>query len=189
MKQNSENGPLTYTPKEGFTGTDTFTYLLVDNKTGNSDLGKVTVVVKTPEQKGCYTVEILQCWGEKSVRATLNVRDINVPEGANIFELLLESLRKTGGFTENEIFSNVLEEPERRRALLNCLGIANNDNTTYEELGQLILDYQKSNCGSVQPAKQCYTLEILQCWGEEAVKDADQREISVPTGQICLKLC
>ncbi len=183
IKQNSENGPLTYTPKEGFTGTDTFTYLLVDNKTGNSDLGKVTVVVKSPEQKGCYTVEILQCWGEKSVRATLNVRDINVPEGANIFELLLESLRKTGGFTENEIFSNVLEEPERRRALLNCLGIANNNNTTYEELGQLILDYQKSNCGSVQPAKQCYTVEILRCWGEEAVKDLlTQREISVPTG-------
>ncbi|HRX11454.1 MAG TPA: hypothetical protein P5210_07395, partial [Draconibacterium sp.] len=124
-----------------------------------------------------------QCWGDKSVRATLNVRDISVPEGANIFDLLLESLRKTGGFTEDEIFSNVLEEPERRRALLNCLGIANNDNTTYEELGQLIFDYQKSNCGVVQPEKQCYTIEILQCWGDEAVKDVlTQREISVPTG-------
>jgi hypothetical protein len=183
IKQNSENGPLTYTPKEGFIGTDTFSYTLHDNKTGNSDLGKVTVVVKTPEQKGCYTVEILQCWGEKSVRATLNVREINVPEGANIFELLLESLRKTGGFTENEIFSNVLEEPESRRALLKCLGIATNDNTTYEELGQLIFDYQKSNCGSVQPAKQCYTIEILRCWGDEAVKDLlTQRKIGVPTG-------
>ncbi|HPE75152.1 MAG TPA: Ig-like domain-containing protein, partial [Draconibacterium sp.] len=183
IKQNSEIGPLEYTPKQGFTGTDTFSYTLVDNKTGSSDMGKVTVVVKSPEQKGCYTVEILQCWGDKSVRATLNVRDINVPEGANIFELLLESLRKTGGFTEDEIFSNVLEEPERRRALLNCLGIANNDNTTYEELGQLIFDYQKSNCGVVQPEKQCYTIEILQCWGDEAVKDVlTQREISVPTG-------
>lgn len=183
IKQNSETGPLVYTPKEGFTGIDTYSYILTDKKTGNNDLGKVTIVVKTPEQQGCYTVEILQCWGDKSVRETLNVRDINVTESANIFELLLESLRKTGGFTEDEIFSNVLEEPERRRALLNCLGIANNDNTTYEELGQLILDYQKSNCGAVQPAKQCYTVEILQCWGDASVRNTlAQRNISVPAG-------
>jgi hypothetical protein len=183
IKQNSETSPLVYTPKEGFVGIDTFSYILTDKKTGNSDLGKVTIVVKKPEQKGCYTVEILQCWGDKSVRATLNVRDINVPEGANIFELLLESLRKTGGFSEEEIFSNVLEETERRRALLNCLGIANNDNTTYEELGQLILEYQKSNCGAVQPAKQCYTVEILQCWGDVSVRNTlAQRNIGIPTG-------
>ena len=171
IKQNSETGLLTYTPDKGFLGTDTFTYILVDNKTGNSDTGKVTVVVKSAEQKnGCYTIETLECWGDKFVMATLNIRQINVPEGANIFELLLESLRKTGGFSEDEIFSNVLEESDSRRALLNCLGIANNENTTNEELGQLILDYQKNNCGTVQPETECYSLEILQCWGDSNVQ-------------------
>lgn len=183
IKQNSETGPLTYLPKKGFLGTDTFTYTLTDKKSGKSDVATVTVVVKSPEKQGCYSVQILECWGEKSVRATLGVRNINIPEGANLFEILLESLRKTGGFTEDEIFSNVLEEPERRRALLNCLGIANDDNTSYEQLGQLILGYQKSNCGTVQPAKVCYTVEILQCWGEDLVKETiERRQVSIPAG-------
>jgi hypothetical protein len=183
IQQENETGFVTFFPAEGFVGTDTFTYTLTDTKTGKTDDGNVTVVIKSPEQHGCYTVGILQCWGDKSVMATLNGREINVPEDANIFELLLESLRKTGGFTEDEIFSSVLEEPETRRALLNCLGIANNDNTTYEELGQLILDYQNANCGSVQPSTECYTLEILRCWGDEAVSDTlNQRDLGVPTG-------
>ncbi len=171
VEQKSETGPVTYTPKKGFTGTDTFNYTLFDKKTGKSDLGTVTVVVKEPEQtQGCYTVEILECWGEKSVRETLNVRDINIPEGANVFELLLESLRKTGGFTEDEIFSNVLEDRERRIGLLNCLGIPDDEGTTYDQLGRLIIEYQLNNCGAVQPAKECYTIEILQCWGDPNVQ-------------------
>jgi len=97
-----------------------------------------------------------------------------------MFEVLLADLRKTGGFTVNEIFSNILESGERRRALLNCLGIPNDEATTYEQLGQLIFDYQKSNCGAVQPVKVCYSLEILQCWGDEAVKDAvTQRQLNL----------
>jgi hypothetical protein len=177
----SEPGLLKYTPAEGFVGTDTFTYLLVDNKTGNSDVGKVTVVVKTPEQKGCYTVDILRCWGDESVMRTLEIRKIQVPQGANIHELLLESLRKTGGFTIHEIRFNVLEGEESRRRLLNCIGIEIGPNTTYEDMEQLILDYQKQNCGAVQTG--CYSVENLICWGEEAVIDTlEHRDLGIAEG-------
>ena len=183
--QNSETGPLNYIPEKGFFGIDTFTYILINKRTGISDKATVTIVVKKPDEqiKVCYTVEILQCWGDKSVMETLRIRGIKFTEGDNIFELLLNDLRKTGGFTEAEIKGNVLESPERRRALLNCIGIPNNDTTTYEQLGQLILDYQKSNCGTVQPAKECYSVEILQCWGDEAVKETvERRQINISSG-------
>lgn len=182
VKQNSEQGPVLYTPEKGFTGTDYFDYELHDTKSGATDKARVTIVVKKAESpvKTCYTVEILQCWGEKSVLETIRGRGINFNAGDNIFEVLLADLRKTGGFTENEITGSVLEEEERRRQLLACVGISVGPNTSYQELGQLILEYQKNNCGSVQPVKQCYTLEILQCWGDEAVKDTvTQRELDL----------
>lgn len=165
-----DNNTLKYTPAKGFTGTDTFEYAVFNIKTGAEDRATVTIVVKKVEQvKTCYTVEILQCWGEKPVMETLRIRGIKLTEGDNIFELLLNDLSKTGGFTEAEIKGNVLESGERRRALLNCIGIPNNNNTTYQQLGELILDYQKSNCGAVQPAKECYTSGVLQCWGDQNV--------------------
>jgi hypothetical protein len=170
IQQTSETGPLIYKPKSEFTGTDTFTYELINKDTGASDKATVTVVVKEPDQErqGCYSIEILQCWGEKEVRDTLNFRDIQVPQGADIFELLLNDLRKTGGFTSDEIQFNVLESGERRRRLLKCLDIPNDDHTSYEQLEQLILDYQKENCGVVITAV-CYNREILHCWGNQSI--------------------
>lgn len=185
IKQTGDKTPLLYSPAKGFIGTDYFGYSLFNAKTGTEDKAVVTIVVKKAEeqQKPCYTVEILQCWGEKSVMETLRRRGIQFTSNDNIYELLLADLRKTGGFTEAEIRGNVLESAERRRALLSCLGIPTDDSTTYDQLGQLILDYQKSNCGAVQPAKTCYTIPILQCWGEEAVKDTiGQRELDIPAG-------
>jgi hypothetical protein len=185
VKQLAEKGPLLYMPAKGFIGTDYFDYELHGVKSGNSDKGRVTVVVNKAEEqvKTCYTVEILQCWGDKSVLETLRGRGIEFSQGDNIFEVLLKNLRETGGFTEDEITSSVLEEEERRRQLLGCLGFKIGPNTTYQQLGQMILDYQKNNCGSVQPVKQCYTLEILKCWGEGAVKDTvSQRELDLSSG-------
>ncbi|TNF40593.1 MAG: hypothetical protein EP310_08615 [Bacteroidetes bacterium] len=185
INQNSEQEPLNYSPPKGFSGTDFFEYQLFNARTGASDKARVTVVVKKPDEpvKTCYSVDILQCWGDKSVLETIRGRGINFSPGDNIFEVLLNDLRKTGGFTEDEIKGSVLEDEERRRQLLSCLDIPFGPNTTYEQLGQLILDYQKSNCGSVQPVKQCYTIEILKCWGDAAVKDTvSQRELDLSAG-------
>jgi hypothetical protein len=66
-----------------------------------------------------------------------------------MFEVLLADLRRTGGFTQNEISFNVLESADRRRNLLKCLGISVNDTTPYDQLGQLIINYQLQNCGAV----------------------------------------
>ncbi len=183
IKQNADKGPLLFTPNKGFSGTDYFSYSLFNTKTGFEDKATVTIVVKKAEQKTCYTIEILQCWGDKSVLETLRIRGIQFTEGDNIFELLLSDLRKTGGFTQKEIFSTILEKMERKQGLLNCMGIDFNADTTNDQLGQLILDYQKNNCGAVQPVKECYSVEILQCWGDEAVKDAvTQRELNPSSG-------
>lgn len=170
IQQTSETGPLIYKPKSEFTGTDTFVYEMINKDTGASDKATVTVVVKQPDQvsQGCYSIEILQCWGEKEVLETLRFRKIPTPQGADIFELLLSDLRKTGGFTNEEIRSEVLKNPDRRRRLLNCLDIPNDDNTSNEQLEQLILDYQKQNCGVVV-ASECYNREILSCWGNQSI--------------------
>ncbi len=164
---------LRYYPKEEFAGTDSFTYALTDIKTGNTDKATVTVIVKKPVQvQGCYSIEILQCWGDEAVKDTVGHRELDPSSGANMFEVLLNDLRKTGGFTELEIKSNVLESEQRRRNLLNCLGIPVDANTSYEQLGQLILEYQKKNCGAVQPAAECYSAAVLQCWGDTNVNRA-----------------
>jgi hypothetical protein len=111
---------------------------------------------------------------------------LDLSSGADMFEVLLNDLRKTGGFTESEIKSNVLENPDRRRSLLNCIGIPTNENTTYNELGQLILDYQKNNCGAVSPvpAKECYSLGVLQCWGDQNVQRSLKIRGITATGDI-----
>ncbi len=170
IQQTSDTGPLIYKPKSEFTGTDTFVYELINKDTGATDKTTVTVVVKEPDHeiRGCYSIEILQCWGEKEVRDALSFREIPVPQGADIFELLLNDLHKTGGFTSDEIQGEILENSERRRRLLNCLDIPNDDNTSYEQLEQLILEYQKENCEGVI-ASECYTREILGCWGNERI--------------------
>ncbi len=170
ITQSGDTGPLVFNPKKEFTGVDNFSYKLINKKTGNQDIAAVKILVKLPdaETQGCYTIQILECWGEEAVVDTLEERKIQVGPDDNIYQLLLDDLRRTAGFTEDEIFSSVLEEEDRRRQLLNCIGISNNENTTYDQLGQMILQYQKDNCqgGSSAP---CYTRAILECWGRKSV--------------------
>jgi hypothetical protein len=97
----------------------------------------------------CYTLEILRCWGDEAVKETVERRQLAIPAGGNMFEVLLADLRKTRGFTDAEIRTNVLEGTERRRGLLKCLGISVDETTPYEQLGQLIINYQLQNCGNV----------------------------------------
>ncbi len=167
VSQGSETGPLTYIPKEGFIGFDYFNYTLTNVKTGKSDIAKVTILVKKPgeEDKGCYNVQILQCWGEVPVRETLAKRGVEIGPGDNIFRLLLNDLQATGGFTDEEISGGVLEDGDRRRQLLTCIGLPVNDNTSYKQMGEMIRQYQKDNCGGGKPEPACYSIPILKCWG------------------------
>jgi len=173
VKQIAEQGPLLYSPAKGFTGTDYFEYELHNVKSGTSDKARVTIVVKKAEEqvKSCYTVEILQCWGDEAVKETVAQRELDLSSGADMFEVLWKDLRRTGGFTEDEIFSSVLEEPDRRLRLLQCLNIPVTPNTGDEEMGQLILEYQKSNCRRLRPLTECYSLDILKCWGDQNIQD------------------
>jgi len=151
VKQDGDKPTFFYTPPKDFSGDDAFSYILLDEKSGLQDEGRVTIWVKAPKANTCYTVEILTCWGEKNVRAALQERDIDPTNQSfeQLLQVLLASLAQTKGFTENDIFSSVLEEEQQRKELLSCLNI-NFDNADYERLGQLILEYQSSNCGAVE---------------------------------------
>lgn len=172
----TEQGLLRYTPGKEFTGFDTFQYSIGDPDTGTEDRGTVTVLVKGREvEAGCYSTEILSCWGIELVQEALENRDINTSDMSQqqMIERLLQSLRVTAGFTQDEIRFNILEDGERRRQLLNCIGIEINDNTTYQELERLIVAYQNEHCGEVDPPTgECYSPAILECWGIQSVQFA-----------------
>ncbi len=182
ITQQGDTGPLVYTPPKDFMGYDNFDYQLIDNNTGDADTANVTVLVKEAGEEGeCYSVSILQCWGDDAVRAALAGRGIETGADDDIYQILLNSLRETAGFTMDELGGGVLEDESRRRNLLNCLGIEIPGDATYDDLGQMILQYQAENCGGTTDS--CYSIEILQCWGQEAVEEAlAGRGIGFPTG-------
>lgn len=164
VTQDGDKPAFFYTPPKDFSGDDAFTYLLIDEESGLADEGKVTIWVKTPKAKTCYTAEILTCWGEKNVVATLNGREIS-HENLNFeqqVQALLKSLGETKGFTLEEINSSVLEEEEERRQLLSCFGM-NVENVTRDQMEQMILDYQKSNCGAIgtPPPTDCTSKRVV----------------------------
>jgi hypothetical protein len=151
VKQEEDKHAFFYSPAKDFSGDDAFTYLLIDEESGLSDEGRVTIWVKAPKDKTCYTAEILNCWGEKNVIATLNQRRIS-HQNMNFeqrVQALLASLSKTRGFTLDEIRFNVLESPDSRSQLLQCIGL-DVSNASYEQMEQMILDYQKTNCGAME---------------------------------------
>uniref|UniRef100_UPI0040565C47 carboxypeptidase-like regulatory domain-containing protein n=1 Tax=Candidatus Electrothrix sp. TaxID=2170559 RepID=UPI0040565C47 len=94
------------------------------------------------------------------VKLALNNRDID-PGDMSLVQMadtLLLSLRQSGGFTINEIRFNTLELEEYRRRLLICIGIKINENTTYQQLEQLIVEYQNDNCGEQE--SPCSVTEV-----------------------------
>ncbi len=183
ISQSTETGPLVYSPPAEFTGYDRFNYRLINTVNGEQDKAKVTVLVKLPEaESGCYSTSILECWGEEAVNHAIEVRKLEPQGSESIYELLLSSLRETGGFTTQEISYNVLESEARRRSLLKCIGISIPSDATYEDLANLILQYQSDNCGGGQTTDTtaCYSLPILNCWGLENVRNIlDYRKITI----------
>jgi hypothetical protein len=158
VEKEPETTIFRYTSAPGFTGVDSFQYVLRDRKTNQSDQGKVSILVKG--EQGCYSIEVLTCWGIDRVRETLKIRGIEASNESDsrAVELLLESLRKSKGFSSEEIRSNVLEEEDARMQLLSCLGIAT-DQMTYEQQEQAILDHQGKNCGAVT-TPECTSLAV-----------------------------
>ncbi|MBN2486380.1 MAG: hypothetical protein JXB34_10445 [Bacteroidales bacterium] len=172
IKELSNKGPLVYSPPKDFSGYDMFTYRLIETKKKNKaaeDTGKVVILVKAAEVvKTCYSLAILECWGADNVKFALEVRKIKIGPGANIYQLLLDSLKESRGFTLEEIRTNILESEESRRQLLKCAGVEVPKDATYNDLENLILGYQSKNCGS-NTLNACFSAEILLCWGRENV--------------------
>jgi len=149
----SEDGLFEYKPpSEEFTGFDTFQYVIANEETGVEDVGTVTVLVKEPEaaETGCYSTGILNCWGMEAVKETLAARGVDPSDmtESQMLETLLASLQQSAGFTLKEIRTGILVDETLRRQLLNCLEIFNDDNTSYDQLEQLIIDYQNERCGA-----------------------------------------
>ncbi|WP_026950732.1 carboxypeptidase-like regulatory domain-containing protein [Algoriphagus mannitolivorans] len=152
VSQDGNNPIFIYEPPKDFAGDDAFSYLLVDEDSGLSDVGRVTIWVKSPKPQTCYNRDILACWGEKNVFAAVEFRKLDPGNDLEFaIQSLLTSLQQTGGFTEEEIMSvDFLEEEESRKQLLSCLGLFQ-DGMDYDSMGKAILDYQAANCGASQP--------------------------------------
>ncbi len=66
-----------------------------------------------------------------------------------VSEALHQSLRRTGGFSDEEIDGTFLEATDRRRRLLSCIdGNIPVEDMKWEALGEHIRQYQKENCGA-----------------------------------------
>lgn len=160
IRQLSEDGRLEYEPPEDpeFSDFDTFQYRLTNNETGAEDTGTVTVLVKEPQQQeppdetGCYSAEILRCWGIESVQSALRVREIDFSSMTEeeMVDELWQSLRRTGGFSDEEIDGPILEDTDSRRRLIRCIdNSVPAEDMDREELGNWIRQYQNENCGSI----------------------------------------
>ncbi|PZX49871.1 Ig-like domain-containing protein [Algoriphagus chordae] len=171
VEKDSETNIFRYTSAPGFTGVDSFQYILRDKETNQSDQGKVSILVKGAQ--GCYSIEVLSCWGIESVRNTLARRKIEVANETDekALELLLESLKGTHGFSTDEIRGGELEDQESRLKLLSCLGISTNQ-LSYEQQEQAILDHQAKNCGAI------LTPECTSLFVSGTVRDAAGRALS-----------
>ncbi|REL24476.1 carboxypeptidase-like regulatory domain-containing protein [Rhodohalobacter sp. SW132] len=167
-----EEGTILYRPHEVFQGVDRFYYILIDRETGNSDQGLVTVLVKEEDvdrRSGCYPPEILTCWADGDVDKLLEIyqrREPDDPVGDDIQTVanaLHQSLRRTGGFTDNELDRTTrLEDPEERRFLLQCIyPDLSTENIERDELGRRIRQYQEENCGNHE--NPCTVTEV---WGQ-----------------------
>ena len=163
VSQDGNKPIFIYEPPKDFSGDDAFSYQLIDEGSGLSDVGRVTIWVKPPKAKTCYNRDILACWGEKNVRAAVEFRRL---DPGNDFEFaiqsLLNSLQQTAGFTESEIQSEFLEDEVARKQLLSCLGLFQ-DGMDYDSMGKAILDYQAANCGAQEPSPkpQCTSTGIV----------------------------
>jgi hypothetical protein len=164
VEKNPESTIFRYTSAPGFTGIDSFQYVLRDTKTNQSDQGKVSILVKGAQ--GCYSIEVLTRWGgndpeQDPVREMLRIREIKVANDESnslAVELLLTSLTDSKGFSTEEITGGPLGKSKVRLRLLKCLKIPT-DGITFEQMEQAILDYQGRNCGALV-TPECTSLAV-----------------------------
>ncbi len=164
-----------YQPDKEHVGLDEFNYVFAfkEKEEAHSSMGKVHVYTsccgeKPADVNTCYSLEILECWGEDSVTAILNGRKID-PANGNPYELLYGDLQETCGFALNEL--KELQESVVLR-LVNCVLFSCIRYRFYEEqeMGMNLYIYQHYNSGPTNN-KDLYTPEVLKCWGQNNVED------------------
>ncbi len=72
ITQNTETGALIYEPPNEYTGEDFFFYTLFNN-TGQSDQGKVTILIKEPDEENCYD-DLIDITGN----------ELTIPDGSEV---------------------------------------------------------------------------------------------------------
>ncbi|MFO7847590.1 MAG: Ig-like domain-containing protein [Balneolaceae bacterium] len=198
VEQLDEKGNILYKPRDEFRGVDRFHYTLTDKKSGVSDTGLVTVLVKVEDvgqPAGCYPPDILICWADHDLKRMNQFYRMRFPEETierdllEMAEALHQSLRRTGGFTDEELDgTTTLKDTEERRRLLNCIDPnLPVEQMESEELVARIREYQKENCGANtdRPRFECYSLDILNCLDIDSILSlAHERKIDIDsTGQ------
>jgi hypothetical protein len=105
----------------------------------------------------CYSLSILNCWNRGNLQLLIefyNSRNATNPIAGGsqeeVYQAVLQSLRETNGFDEKDIISGILKDDNQKRELLKCLEIQFNENMSSNQLGNLILEYQRKNCGGGQ---------------------------------------
>jgi hypothetical protein len=140
-----------FKPDEDFSGLEYFDYIL---RSGikSSNLGKIIVHIPCcgiGEPRKCYSTEILVCWALKTPGAfSQALKDRGIDETGNVQAdagNLLETLRSTCGFSEDEISFSCLVGFNERGFMLECLRYTDIPDD-YELRGQMIRQYQAENC-------------------------------------------
>jgi len=168
---------LKYSPKSEFTGVDQFRYRILNRSTNLDDEGSVTVLVKEADNnqvESCYPASVLVCWANGKREKIVNFynrRHPNNPIDADIPTVaaaLHESLKASGGFTNDELDSmEPMEDTNQRRLMISCIDSdVLVDSMKWDELGNWIRQYQKDNCGEEleETVNECYSVSILDCW-------------------------
>lgn len=104
--------------------------------------------------KECYSLDTLDCWNGGNLDLLVNFYNQRNPNNmisggsqSEVYRAVRDDLRRTGGFTEQEVRSGILASDDQKMVLLNCLDIPFSENMSSQQLGDLILRYQTENCG------------------------------------------
>lgn len=115
----------------------------------------------------CYSIGIIDCWSGGDLDSLVefyNRRHPNNPitggSQSVIYNAVLQSLRQSNGFTMSDLRSGILQPLEQRIHLLNCLDIPVGDNVTTRQAEQLILNYQRENCGGGDDREEIPRIEL-----------------------------
>jgi hypothetical protein len=187
-----------YQPDAEHIGFDEFkySYAFVGSEDEYAPAGKILVYTSCcgladgSTTDGCYDIKVLTEWGLQSVVNVLGSRGID-PQSGNPYQLLLQDLRETCGFTQNEV--NAMTEDERivlfNAVLYDCVRFRFYQDPRKDIEPQVDLDVEifiymnlVKNAGPTNN-RNLYKPDLLKCWGEEYVMEAISfRKLHLPAG-------